>query len=163
VVGNAGQTTRETRGRASCQMAEQEWERDPTASVASEQSTIGHCNDGDQTQRPGHHQEPPEYAREIPPTHGGAEKDGTGVSGPGPSARQGTTHGRTFRPLHRLAVLLCILLTVVFLARQHVALRKLPFVAKLVHSLLVVAERVGSRSSLATLFRFRTDGRNCAL
>ena len=36
--------------------------------------------------------------------------------------------------------LLCILLTVVFLARQHIALRKLPFVAKLVHSLLVVAE-----------------------
>ena len=33
--------------------------------------------------------------------------------------------------------LLCILLTVVFLARQHIALRKLPFVAKLVHSLLV--------------------------
>jgi hypothetical protein len=28
----------------------------------------------------------------------------------------------------------------VFLARQHIALRKLPFVAKLVHSLLVVAE-----------------------
>jgi hypothetical protein len=36
--------------------------------------------------------------------------------------------------------LLCILLTVLFLARQHIALRKLPFVAKLVHSLLVVAE-----------------------
>ena len=87
-------------------MAEQVWERthDPTASVASEQSTIGHCNDGDQTQRPGHHQEPPEYAREIPPTHGCAEKDGTGVSGLGPSARQGTTHGRTFRPHHRVAV-----------------------------------------------------------
>jgi hypothetical protein len=49
-------------------------------------------------------QEPPEYAREIPPTHGGAEKDGTGVSGLGPSARQGTTHGRTFRPHHRVAV-----------------------------------------------------------
>ena len=31
--------------------------------------------------------------------------------------------------------LLCILLTVLFLARQHIALRKLPFVAKLVHSL----------------------------
>ena len=30
--------------------------------------------------------------------------------------------------------LLCILLTVLFLARQHIALRKLPFVAKLVHS-----------------------------
>jgi hypothetical protein len=29
---------------------------------------------------------------------------------------------------------LCILLTVLFLARQHIALRKLPFVAKLVHS-----------------------------
>ena len=41
-------------------MAEQVWERthDPTASVASEQSTIGHCNDGDQTQPRGHHQEP---------------------------------------------------------------------------------------------------------
>ena len=36
--------------------------------------------------------------------------------------------------------LLCILLTVLFLARQHIALRKLPFVAKLVHSLLAVAE-----------------------
>ncbi len=33
--------------------------------------------------------------------------------------------------------LLCILLAVVFLARQHIVLRKLPFVAKLVHSLLV--------------------------
>ena len=52
----------------------------------------------------GHHQEPPEYAREVPPTHGGAEKDGTGVSGLGPPARQGTTHGRTFRPHHRVAV-----------------------------------------------------------
>ena len=31
--------------------------------------------------------------------------------------------------------LLCILLTVLFLARQHIALRKLPFVAKLVHRL----------------------------
>jgi hypothetical protein len=75
------------------------------------------------------HQEPPEYAREIPPTHGGAEKDlieilfiklnltsrayqtklsplkdGTGVSGLGPPARQGTTHGRTFRQHHRVAV-----------------------------------------------------------
>ena len=54
--------------------------------------------------RPGHHQEPPEYAREVPPTHGGAEKDGTSVSGLGPPARQGTTHGRTFRPHHRVAV-----------------------------------------------------------
>ncbi len=36
--------------------------------------------------------------------HGGAEKDGTGVSGLGPPARQGTTHGRTFRPHHRVAV-----------------------------------------------------------
>ncbi len=48
--------------------------------------------------KPGHHQEPPEHAREIPPAHGGAEKDRAGVSGLGPSARQGTTHGRTFRP-----------------------------------------------------------------
>ncbi len=47
MVGYAGQVTRENRGLASGQMAEQVWERthDPTASVASEQSTIGHCND----------------------------------------------------------------------------------------------------------------------
>jgi hypothetical protein len=43
-------------------------------------------------------------ATEIPPTHGGAEKDGTGVPGLGPPARQGTTHGRTFRRHHRVAV-----------------------------------------------------------
>ena len=50
--------------------------------------------------------EPPggAYAREILPTHGGAEKDGAGVSGLGPPARQGTTHARTFRPHHRVAV-----------------------------------------------------------
>ncbi len=46
--------------------------------------TNGHCNDGDQTQRPGHHQEPPEHAREVPPADGCAEKDATRVSGPGP-------------------------------------------------------------------------------
>ena len=63
-----------------------------------------------ETQRPGHHQEPPEHAREVIPAHGCAEKDGTrlGVSGLGPpaSARQGTTHGRTFLPHrdHRVAV-----------------------------------------------------------
>jgi hypothetical protein len=43
----------------------------------------------------------PPAAREVPPAHGGAEKDGTGVSGLGPPARQGTvtTHGRTDRTI----------------------------------------------------------------
>jgi hypothetical protein len=44
------------------------WKRPhgPTAIVASEQETVtnGHSHDGDQAQRPGHHQEPPEHARE---------------------------------------------------------------------------------------------------
>jgi hypothetical protein len=49
-------------------------------------------------QRPGHHQEPPEHAREVTLAHGSANEDGTGVSGLGPPARQGTTHGGTQRP-----------------------------------------------------------------
>ena len=44
------------------------------------------------------HGPPRKRSEEIPPTHGSAEKDGTGVSGLGPSARQGTTHGRTLNP-----------------------------------------------------------------
>jgi hypothetical protein len=43
------------------------------------------------------------HEKSLPPT-GAPEKDGTGVSGLGPPARQGTTHGRTFRPHHRVAV-----------------------------------------------------------
>jgi hypothetical protein len=49
-----------------------------------------------------YHQEPPlpvaEHAREVTFAQGSANEDGTGVSGLGPPARQGTTHGGTQRP-----------------------------------------------------------------
>jgi hypothetical protein len=39
------------------------------------------------------------HAREVTPAHGSAsEDDGARISGLGPPARQGTTHGRTQRP-----------------------------------------------------------------
>ena len=82
----------------------EEWPTDGTAHLGRDEWELAKERLRIPKKRPGHHQEPPEHAREIPPTHGGAEKDGTGVSGPGPPARQGTTHGRTFRPHHRVAL-----------------------------------------------------------
>ncbi len=49
-------------------------------------------------ERPGHHQEPPEHAREVTSAHGSARENGAGISGLDPPARQGTAHGRTQRP-----------------------------------------------------------------
>jgi hypothetical protein len=53
---------------------------------------------GGQAQRPGHHQEPSEHAREVPSAHGSAKEDGAGVSGLDPPVGKGTvqmtTHGR---------------------------------------------------------------------
>jgi hypothetical protein len=57
-----------------------------------------HSHDGDQAQRPGHHQEPPEHAREVTSAHGSAKHSLSVKTGPrpagGPPARQGNTQRR---------------------------------------------------------------------